>query len=95
MATKGQDIVSVIKQQIQNFGMTVNMTDVGTVIEVGDGIARMHGLSGCKYNEMLEFPNKVMGVAMNLEVDSVSAIIMGDYSKIKEGDEVKTTGLNW
>jgi F-type H+-transporting ATPase subunit alpha len=92
MATKGQDIVSVIKQQIQNFGMTVNMTDVGTVIEVGDGIARMHGLSGCKYNEMLEFPNKVMGVAMNLEVDSVSAIIMGDYSKIKEGDEVKTTG---
>lgn len=92
MATKGQDIVSVIKQQIQNFGMTVNMTDVGTVIEVGDGIARIHGLSGCKYNEMLEFPNKVMGVAMNLEVDSVSAIIMGDYSRIKEGDEVKTTG---
>jgi F-type H+-transporting ATPase subunit alpha len=92
MATKGQDIVSVIKQQIQNFGMSVNMTDVGTVIEVGDGIARIHGLSGCKYNEMLEFPNKVMGVAMNLEVDSVSAIIMGDFSKLKEGDEVKTTG---
>jgi F-type H+-transporting ATPase subunit alpha len=92
MAAKGQDIVSVIKQQIQNFGMTVNMTDVGTVIDVGDGIARIYGLSGCKYNEMLEFPNKVMGVAMNLESDSVSAIIMGDYSKIKEGDEVKTTG---
>jgi F-type H+-transporting ATPase subunit alpha len=92
MAAKGQDIVSVIKQQIQNFGMTVNMTDVGTVIDVGDGIARIYGLSGCKYNEMLEFPNKVMGVAMNLEADSVSAIIMGDYSKIKEGDEVKTTG---
>ena len=92
MATKGQDIVSAIKQQIQNFGVNVNMTDVGTVIEVGDGIARIYGLSGCKYNEMLEFPNKVMGVAMNLEEDSVAAVIMGDYSKLKEGDEVKTTG---
>jgi F-type H+/Na+-transporting ATPase subunit alpha len=92
MATKGQDIVSAIKQQIQNFGVAVNMTDVGTVIDVGDGIARIYGISGCKYNEMLEFPNKIMGVAMNLEEDSVSAVIMGDYSKIKEGDEVKTTG---
>ena len=62
------------------------------VVEVGDGIARIHGLSGCKYNELLEFPNKIIGIALNLEEDSVSAIIMGDYSKIKEGDEVKTTG---
>lgn len=92
MATKGQDIVSIIKQQIEQFGMAVSMTDVGTVIEVGDGIARVHGLSGCKYNELIEFPNKVMGIALNLEEDSVSAIIMGDSSKIKEGDEVKTTG---
>jgi F-type H+/Na+-transporting ATPase subunit alpha len=92
MATKGQDIISVIKQQIEQFGMSVSMTDVGTVVEVGDGIARMLGLSGCKYNELLEFPNNVMGVALNLEEDSVSAIIMGDYSKIREGDEVKTTG---
>jgi len=92
MATKGQDIISVIKQQIEQFGMAVSMTDVGTVIEVGDGIARIHGLSGCKYNELLEFPDNVIGVAMNLEEDSVSAIIMGDYSKIKEGDEVKSTG---
>lgn len=92
MAIKGQEIISVIKQQIEQFGMSVTMTDVGTVMEVGDGIARIHGLSGCKYNELLEFPNKIMGVAQNLEEDSVSAIIMGDYSKIKEGDEVKTTG---
>jgi len=89
---KGQDIVSVIKQQIEQFGMSVNMTDVGTVIEVGDGIARIHGITDCKNNEMLEFPNNIMGVALNLEEDSVSAIIMGDYSKIKEGDEVRTTG---
>jgi len=92
MATKGQDIISAIKQQIEQFGMAVSMTDVGTVIEVGDGIARIYGLSGCKYNELLTFPNNIMGVALNLEESSVSAIIMGDYSKIKEGDEVKTTG---
>ena len=92
MATKGQDIVSVIKQQIEQFGMTATMRDVGTVVEVGDGIARIHGLSGCKYNELLEFPHKIIGIALNLEEESVSAIIMGDYSMIKEGDEVKTTG---
>jgi F-type H+-transporting ATPase subunit alpha len=92
MASKGQDIVSVIKQQIEQFGMPVTMRDVGTVVEVGDGIARIHGLAGCKYNELLEFPNKIIGIALNLEEDSVAAIIMGDYSKIKEGDEVKTTG---
>jgi F-type H+/Na+-transporting ATPase subunit alpha len=92
MATKGQDIISVIKQQIEQYGMAITMTDVGTIVEVGDGIARIHGLAGCKYNELLEFPNKVMGVALNLEEDNVSAIIMGDYSKLREGDEVKTTG---
>ena len=92
MATKGQDIVSVIKQQIEQFGMSVTMTDVGTVVEVGDGIARIHGLAGCKYNELLEFPNKIIGIALNLEEDSVSAIIMGDFSSIREGDQVKTTG---
>ena len=92
MATKGQEIISSIKQQIEHFGMTVTMIDVGTVVEVGDGIARVHGLSGCRYNELLEFPAQIVGIALNLEEDSVSAIIMGDYSKIKEGDEVKTTG---
>ncbi len=92
MATKGQEIISAIKQQIEQFGMAVSMRDVGTVVEIGDGIARIHGLAGCKYNELLEFPGQVIGVAMNLEEDSVSATILGDYSKIKEGDEVKTTG---
>jgi F-type H+/Na+-transporting ATPase subunit alpha len=92
MATKGQDIVSVLKQQIEQFGMSVTMKDVGTVVEVGDGIARIHGLAACKYNELLEFPHNIIGIALNLEEESVSAIIMGDYSKIKEGDEVKTTG---
>jgi len=92
MATRGQDIVSVIKQQIEQFGMTMTMVDVGTVIGVGDGIARIHGVTAAKYNELLEFPNEVMGIAMNLEEDSVAAIILGDYTRIKEGDEVRCTG---
>jgi len=92
MVPKGQDIVSVIKQQIEQFGMAMTLVDVGTVIEVGDGIARIHGLAAAKYNELLEFPNEVMGIAMNLEEDNVAAIILGDYTKIKEGDEVRCTG---
>jgi len=92
MATRGQDIVSVLKQQIEQFGMALTLVDVGTVIEVGDGIARIHGLAAAKYNELLEFPNEVMGIVMNLEEDNVAAIILGDYTKIKEGDEVRCTG---
>ncbi len=92
MTTRGQDIVSVIKQQIEQFGAAVTMVDVGTVIEVGDGIARIHGLAAAKYNELLQFPNEVMGIALNLEEDNVAAIILGGYTSIKEGDEVRCTG---
>ena len=92
MTTRGQDIVSVIKQQIEQFGAAVTMVDVGTVTEVYHGIARIHGLAAAKYNELLQFPNDVVGIAMNLEEDSVGAIILGDYSAIKEGDEVRCTG---
>ena len=77
MTSKGQDIASVIKQQIEQFSMSVTMVDVGTVTEVGDGIARIRGLKAAKYNELLEFPNDIMGVALNLEEDSVSAVILG------------------
>lgn len=92
MATRGQDIVSVIKQQIEQFGAQVSMVDVGKVIEVGDGIARIYGLAEAKYNELLQFPGDVMGIALNLEEDSVAAVILGDDSGIKEGDEVRATG---
>jgi F-type H+-transporting ATPase subunit alpha len=92
MTTRGQDIVSVIKQQIEQFGAAATMVDVGTVIEVGDGIARIHGLAAAKYNELLQFPNEIMGIAMNLEENSVAAVILGDYTGIKEGDEVRCTG---
>ena len=92
MTIRGQDIVSVIKQQIEQFGSTVTMVDVGTVIEVGDGIARIHGLTAAKYNELLQFPQEIMGIALSLEEESVSAVVLGDYTQIKEGDEVRCTG---
>ena len=92
MTSKGQDIASVIKQQIEQFSMSVTMVDVGTVTEVGDGIARIRGLKAAKYNELLQFPNDIMGVALNLEEDSVAAVILGSYGSLKEGDEVKCTG---
>lgn len=91
MAQQGLDIVAVIKEQIESFGAEVAVTDVGTVIEVGDGIARIHGLATAEYNELLEFPNGVMGIAMNLEEDSVAAILLGEDTLIKEGDEVRRT----
>jgi F-type H+-transporting ATPase subunit alpha len=89
---RGQDIVSVIKQQIEQFGAPVTMVDVGTVIEIGDGIARIHGLAAARYNELLQFPHDIMGIALNLEEDSVAAIVLGDYTEVKEGDEVRCTG---
>jgi len=92
MTIGGRDIVSVIKEQIKQFGSTVAMVDVGTIISVGDGVARIHGLRGAKYNELLEFPNGIMGLALNLEEDNVAAVILGDFSHIKEGDEVRSTG---
>ncbi len=91
MTTRGEDIVSVIKQQIEQFGLAATMVDVGTVIEVSDGIARIHGLMAAKYNELLQFPHEVMGIAMNLEENNVAAVILGDYTGIKEGDEVRCT----
>ena len=92
MTTQGRDIVSVIKEQIESFGATLTMVDVGTVVQVADGVARIHGLRGAKYNELLAFPNNVMGLALNLEEDNVAAVILGDYNHIKEGDEVHCTG---
>jgi F-type H+-transporting ATPase subunit alpha len=91
VSTKGKDIVSIIRKQIEQFGAETEIADVGTVIEVGDGIARIHGLEAAKYNELLQFPGDVMGIALNLEEDSVAAIILGDDSQIKEGDEVRST----
>ena len=92
MATRGQDIVSVIRRQIEEFGAELSLVDVGTVVEVGDGIARIQGLQGAQYNEILEFPNAIMGLALNLEEDTVGAAIMGDANVVREGDTVRSTG---
>ena len=92
MAVKGQDIASVIKKQIEGFGTDLGMVDVGTVVEVGDGIARVHGLSGVAYNELVEFDGAISGIALNLEEDSVGVVILGSPTGIKEGSEVRGTG---
>jgi len=92
MVTRAQDIASIIKQQIEQFGTAVTMVDVGTVVEVADGLAHIYGMAGVKYNELLQFPKDIMGIALNLEEDSVGAVVLGDCAEIKEGDEVRSTG---
>lgn len=92
MAIRAEEITSIIKQQLDNYEESLKMENVGTVIQVGDGVARVYGLDNCMSSEMLEFPNGVFGIALNLEKDNVGVIILGDDRKIKEGDMVKTTG---
>ena len=92
MATTSSEITDIIKSQIQRFEGKPESVDVGTVVEIGDGIARIHGLANCMASELLDFGNDVFGLAFNLEEDTVSAIILGEYTGIEEGGEVKTTG---
>ncbi len=92
MKFKVDEVVSVLEAEIQNFEAQVDVRDVGRVLEVGDGIARIYGLSGVMAGEMVQFPNNVYGLAFNLEEHSVGVIILGDYLSIREGDEVRSTG---
>lgn len=92
MSIKPEEISSLIKQQIENYRAEVEVTDVGTVIQVGDGIARIHGLQNAMAGELLEFKGGVMGMVLNLEENHVGAVILGPYSEIREGDQVKRTG---
>jgi len=92
MAIKASEISDLIKERIQNFDSASEARDVGTVIAVTDGIVRIHGLGDAQYGEMLEFPGDTFGLALNLEQDSVGAVVLGDYKHISEGDTVKTTG---
>ena len=85
-------IVEELKKNISSFKKQVEVEEVGKVVEVGDGIARMSGLNNCQANEMLEFPGQTYGVALNLEEETVGAVILGEFKHIKEGDEVKRTG---
>ena len=86
------EIASVLQAEIEQYDSNIDVREVGTVLEVGDGIARVHGLSGVMANEMVEFPNGTRGLAFNLEENSVGLIILGDYLSIKEGDEVRALG---
>ena len=85
-------IVEQLKKQISEFEKAVEVEEVGAVIEVGDGIAKLSGLTRCQSNEMLEFPNNTFGVALNLEEETIGAVLLGEYAHIKEGDTVKRTG---
>src|SRR5205823_13129146 len=92
MAIRSDEITSIIKSSIDSFDAATETRSVGTVVEVGDGIAQIYGLDGALASEMLEFPGGVMGMALNLEEETVGAVILGDARAIKEGDTVKTTG---
>jgi F-type H+/Na+-transporting ATPase subunit alpha len=92
MRFNADEIASVIQREIEQFHTSVDVREVGTVLEVGDGIARVHGLSGVMSGEMVQFPNGSIGLAFNLEENSVGVIILGDYLSIQEGDEVKSLG---
>jgi F-type H+-transporting ATPase subunit alpha len=92
MALKASEISQLIKERIENYESSAEARDVGTVIGVTDGIVRIHGLADARYGEMLEFPGNTFGLALNLEQDSVGAVVLGDYKHISEGDTVKTTG---
>jgi F-type H+-transporting ATPase subunit alpha len=92
LSIRPEEISTLIKQQIQNYQSDIQVVDVGTVIQVGDGIARVHGLEKCMAGELLEFSNGVVGMALNLEEDNVGVVIMGPFTGIREGDQVKRTG---
>ncbi|MYL36158.1 F0F1 ATP synthase subunit alpha [Pontibacillus yanchengensis] len=92
MSIKAEEISSLIKQQIENYDSEIEVNDVGTVIQVGDGIARAHGLDNVMSGELVEFANGVMGMAQNLEENNVGIIILGEFTEIREGDEVRRTG---
>jgi F-type H+/Na+-transporting ATPase subunit alpha len=92
MVARSTEIRDILKQQIESFGTELSVTNVGYVVEVGDGIAQVHGLRDVMANELVEFSTGVMGMAFNLQEDSVGVIIMGEYTDIEEGDEVKATG---
>ena len=92
MAVSSQDLANLIRQQIESFQAPQRMVDVGTVMEVGDGIARVVGLANAAASEIVEFSNGTPGIVFNLQEDNVGIIIMGEYSDIAEGDLVRSTG---
>src|SRR6187455_2944152 len=91
MDIKAEEISKVIRDQIGSFAVDVDVAEVGTIVSVGDGIARVHGIENTMAGEMLEFPHGVFGIALNLEEESVGAVLLGEFTELKEGDTVKRT----
>ncbi|HYI96760.1 MAG TPA: F0F1 ATP synthase subunit alpha, partial [Bryobacteraceae bacterium] len=89
---RADEITRVLREEIENYERAISVSETGFVISVGDGIARIHGLETVMAGELIEFPNHVSGIALNLEEDQVGAVLLGDYTVIKEGDEVRRTG---
>src|SRR5204862_2450184 len=92
MDIRAAEISAILKQQIKDFGQEAEVSEIGQVLSVGDGIARVHGLDNVQAGEMVEFPGGIKGMALNLETDNVGCVIFGNDSPIKEGDNVKRTG---
>src|SRR6516162_7869044 len=89
---RADEITSILRQEIENYERAIDVSETGSVISLGDGIARIHGLEKVMAGELIEFPHDVAGIAMNLEEDQVGAVLLGDFAEIKEGDEVRRTG---
>ncbi len=92
MTIKAEDISKIIREQIGSFAVDVDVAEVGTVVSLGDGIARVEGVDRVMYGEMLEFPHEVFGIALNLEEDGIGTVLLGNFKLVKEGDTVKRTG---
>src|SRR5215218_8592066 len=88
---RADEITRVLREEIENYERALSVSETGFVISVGDGIARIHGLEKVMAGELIEFPHQVSGIALNLEEDQVGAVLLGDYTEIKEGDEVRRT----
>ena len=92
MEIRAEEISEIIRKQIKEYGSEVEVAETGTIISIGDGIARIHGLDKAMAGELLEFPGGISGMVLNLEEDNVGVAILGEFSEIKEGDTVKRTG---
>ena len=92
MDIKAEEISKIIRDQIGSYAVDVDVAEVGTIVSIGDGIARVHGVEKTMAGEMLEFPHGIFGIALNLEEESVGAVLLGDFKEIREGDTVKRTG---
>src|SRR4026207_887030 len=94
MDIRAEEITKIIREQIGSYAVDVDVAEVGSIISIGDGIARVHGVENAMAGEMLEFPHGVFGIALNLEEESVGAVLLGEVKEIKEGQRVRRTGAS-